>query len=132
MICKVCDKIYSNHLSFRTMYQISILCPECTIKYKPSYSYEVIPIDLGIIEYFSVYDFEENNPRTKRFLYRYMRNYLIDLDKNMLIDSVFIFVDDTEYLNFSQWFPVMKKFRFLRIYSLFYFEWSLYEDLVLF
>ncbi len=132
MICKVCDKIFSNHLTFKTLYQTTHLCAECTIKYKPMYPYEVIPIDGGIIEYYSVYDFEDNNPRVKRFLYRYMKNYFIELNKNGSQESIFLIIDEAEYQHFPLWFPIIKKFKLIQIYSLFYFDWSLYEDSVLF
>lgn len=132
MICKICDKIFSNHLTFKTLYQIPLLCLECTVKYKPLYSYEVIPIDDGIVEYFSVYDFEDNHPRVKRYLYRYMKNYFIELNRNSITESMFLIIDETEYLSFPLWFPIIKKFKSIRIYSLFYFDWSLYDDSVLF
>lgn len=132
MICKVCGAPFSNQLSFKTMYHIQHLCHDCILKYHPLYAYEVIPIDLGVIEYESVYDFDESDPRKKRFLYRYMKKYFQDFKLYQMSDYLILFIDDAEYVNFLDWFPAIKAFKSFKFYSLFYYDWSFYEDSLLF
>ncbi len=132
MICKLCDKIYSESLSFKTLFQIRILCPECLMQYEPTYTYEVIPIERGIIEYHSVFMIEDNDPKKKRILYRFMKSYFKALMSDYLNEGLTLLIEDTEYTNFPQWFPIIKGLSPLRFYSLFYYDWSNYEDSVWF
>jgi len=132
MICKLCDKVYSESLTFKTLFQMRILCPECMTQFQPKYASEVFPFDGGVVEYYSVFETENNDPKKKRILYRLMKSYFKEFMSDDSNDGLILLIEDTEFTNFSSWFPSLSGFSPLRLYSLFYYDWSYYEDSVWF
>ena len=132
MICQICHDVYAVQLNFKTLFYIRNLCPKCEEHYQPFNNFEVIPISFGLIEYYYVYDFEENDSRKKRYLYRFMKQYFFDIINQSNLNTITLFIDDYEFNHFPDWFPIIKGFRFLKFYSLFYYDWSQYEDSVSF
>lgn len=130
MICNICHQIFTNQISFKSLYHFQQLCRECNTLYHPLYKYEVIPIDDGVINYYSVFNFSDSDPHKKRFLYRHMKLYFLEIYQKKVQESIILFIDDAEYLHFPLWFPIIKQFKWLRFYSLFYFDFCNYEDFV--
>jgi len=130
MICRICGKIFSDAVTFQTMFQYKPFCSKCEQLYKPEFIQEVIPFDGGEIHYYSVYSKQAEDPHIERMLYRHMRAYFRLLDVMDLSNWVVILIDSTGFSTFSSWFPSIKSLGSVALFSIFHYDFSQYEDSV--
>jgi hypothetical protein len=130
MICEVCRTVFTPELSFSTLFHPRNICPDCLMLYRPGRHLERIPYAFGVIDYVSVYDFENPDYHQEMVLYRYMdKCFNLAIFNHSEYDLVLL-IGEHEFERLEEWFPLIRCCRKVLFLSLFYHDFIFYEDLM--
>jgi len=130
MICEVCRKVFSPELRFSTLFRPQSICPDCLSMYRPGWHHERIPYAFGVIDYISVYDFENPDYHQETALYRYMdKCFNLAIFNHSEYDLV-VLIGLNEFERMEQWMPLVHCCQKVLFLSLFYHDFIIYEDLM--
>ena len=86
MKCRLCGKFFNVESSFMTLFAFPEICPICTNKYQPIVKQELIPINMGELNYIYIYDIPLNLEhriyldRHLKLIYIYLLSSKYDFD----------------------------------------------------
>jgi hypothetical protein len=118
MICKLCHSYFLDKDDFFNIFSFNQLCPSCKEYYKPNLLYEVIPIHLGEIEYYYLYEHMALNLHYQAFLSRYLSKlFTLMIEKKADFD-LFIYLDDSTLHSWQEISSFLSSFRHIFMFSL--------------
>ena len=95
MKCKLCDKYFISETSFINLFSFVDLCNQCERTYNIEPTFEVIPIQNGLIYYYYLYDDLVVNRKQYIYLLRYFRK-LFNV-KDFKKATMVLIIDDFVY-----------------------------------
>lgn len=75
------------------------LCPTCKERYKPQLLYEAIPIDLGLIHYYYLYDELLLKQSRKRYLEKHLWILFDTYARDAHMYDLMVYLDDDLYFD---------------------------------
>lgn len=118
MICKLCHKYFLDKDDFFNIFSFNQLCPTCKEHYKPKILFEVIPIDLGQVDYYYLYENMGLNLHYQAFLSRYLSKLFVLMIEKQDDYDLFIYLDDSSYHYWSEINLFLSSFRSVFMFSL--------------
>lgn len=129
MRCQLCGNVTNESPSFQTLFQPYVFCLSCRRRYHPVYATEVIPYSNGLIYYHSVFDFEEDDPRANRLLFRYAKRYFVVINETFINNELVLWIDKNAFQTLPKWISLIYDYDVVVWFSLFHFDFSIFEDL---
>ena len=129
MECKVCRRNFTVEITFKTLFSVQSICPDCLKKYRPGWHRERIPIQNAICDYLSVYPFENQDFQQGIWLYRYMDKCFKLAVYAQYCYELILFIDDIEYFTSEAWVSVLSGFGNTLMFSLFSYDFSAFDAL---
>lgn len=97
MICHLCNQFFVEEDSFFGIFQFDDICDQCKISFNPQIMYESIPIALGIVDYYYMFENTNLSVKQENFLSKHLdKIYNLILEKYNKYD-IFIYLDDQVY-----------------------------------
>lgn len=119
MICKLCGKYYLDEDSILTIFSFSEICEGCKRQFHPKLSYEVFPLDGGLVRYYYLYEDISFNNRQSIYLSKHLLEiYKIIIEEKNTYD-LFIYLDDVIYHNTKELLLILSGFKHVFMFSLF-------------
>lgn len=106
------------------------ICHECENLFSPGWFHEQIPYAYGVLEYRSIYDFENLDYHQETVLYENMDKCFNFAIYNQSEFGFILLIGEKEYQSIDEWFFLVKRFDKVLFLSLFYYDFSVYEDLM--
>ncbi len=128
MKCRLCDQYFVSETSFGSLFLFEELCDRCKLIYMPQPTSELIPIDVGELNY--TYYFPDNllSVNQKEYLMCTTKEIYRTIRENMKEYNAIIIIEDYEYDTFSEWFTIIKNFKKILFISLSYFFFDKYVN----
>ncbi|MCF7923885.1 MAG: hypothetical protein K9L64_02115 [Candidatus Izimaplasma sp.] len=94
MLCRLCSSFYIEEESFENLFNFDSICENCKIKYEPKLNFEIIPIDLGEIHYYYLYENIKLNLSQSDILDKYLDIIYRELINQKNNYGLVVFLDD--------------------------------------
>ncbi|MDD3126204.1 MAG: hypothetical protein WC363_03825 [Candidatus Izemoplasmatales bacterium] len=130
MECRICGKYFNEEITFASLFVPRTICPRCKTIFVPKIYHECIPFTKGIINYFSIYDFENNDYRQDTWLFKNMDKCFCLAINSQSDYDIIICIGPVEYETATDWLPVLVAYHRILMISLFYYAFERYEYLL--
>ncbi len=128
MICRLCGEVFLPELTFATLFRPPWCCPACRDAHRPGWFEEAIPFSGGIIDYRYVYEDENHDPYLETWLFRNMEKCFNLAIARQSEYGFVLLIGEREYAMAAGWLPFLRGFGKVLFLSLFWHDFSLYED----
>ena len=118
MICHLCKKYFIDEDSFIGIFRFSELCNHCKDKYHPKLQYEVIPIQLGYIHYFYLFEEMGMNIHYEQYLSKHLEIIYILIQSKRNEYDIFIYFDDLMDHQYQELNELIKQFKYIFLFTL--------------
>ena len=128
MICRLCGEVFLPELTFSTLFRPPWCCPSCRDAFRPGWFEECIPYAGGIIDFRYVYAQENADPYLETWLFRNMEKCFNLAIARQSEYGFVLLVGEREYADAAAWLPYLRGFGRVLFLSLFWKDFSRYED----
>ncbi|MFA6647386.1 MAG: hypothetical protein WCS32_02010 [Candidatus Izemoplasmatales bacterium] len=128
MKCRLCGKFFNVESSFMTLFAFPEICPICTNKYQPIVKQELIPINMGELNYIYIYDIPLNL-EYRNYLDRHLKLIYIYLLSSKYGFDLIIFIDNNSIKDIEDWGNIVNEYERVVFFSLNYYDFSIYNFL---
>lgn len=118
MICKLCGSTYLDQDSLRHIFSFSDICDVCKDIFKASLSYEVFPLDYGLVTYYYVYEDVSLNIKQRQYLSKNLDLIYTLMIKEEKNHDLFVYLDDDVFQGVNDLSLLIKGFNKVFMFSL--------------
>ena len=128
MKCEICQAFFTVEMTFSTLFSLPRFCPVCLQRYQPGWHRERIPFAMGIIDYFSIYSFENEDYRQDTWLFKNMDKCFKMAVFGQSFYDLTIILGEQEFEQAAEWLPFIRGNKHVLFLSLFYYDFIPFED----
>lgn len=108
MICKLCHKPFLGSQTILGIFQFTHVCEDCKSIYQPTLNHEMIPIHLGELHYYYLFQFEYLPKHIELYLSQYLSIFYQLLQKEDF--DLVLYLDDDIYYSWTEIAYLMKDY----------------------